>query len=147
MITTGAINQYLKQTSTIEEDFMGTNIITLFGRCGKDPTIETVGGQNTKKGAFSLGVSRPPRKKGDPWPTDWFICEGFLKTADKIEEKLRKGDLVAVCGSMEVQSWDASDGSGKRYKNVVHINWPDNIIIEPKESDISQQEPATPEEW
>lgn len=127
---------------------MGINQINLTGRCGKDPVVETVGQNNTPKATFSLGVGEPPRVKGGEWGTNWFICEGFGKTADKIQQKLRKGDLVAVNGKMEVQSWDASDGSGKRYKNVVHINWPEDIVIEPivsQDAPVSQSQPE--EQW
>ncbi len=112
---------------------MGINQISLTGRCGKDPVSEVIGQNDTHKATFSLGVGELPRVKGGEWTTNWFICEGFGKTADKIDQKLRKGDLVAVNGKMEVQSWDASDGSGKRYKNVVHINWPDDVVIEPND--------------
>lgn len=117
------------------------NNVVLIGRCGRDPEVRAVG--QGKVAEFSLATSKPPKNKGDQWPTEWHSIELWNRAAEKAEAKLRKGDLVCVVGEIKTRSWDDKDGI-KRYKTTISTSWADNVVIEIKETQDNQ---STQESW
>jgi single stranded DNA-binding protein len=140
------INQRLKQSTKVVK-MGGKNIVTLFGRCGKDPVCKEVGVNNTLIAEFSMATQKPPRVKDDPWPTTWHQIKCMGRTAQKVRDRLRKGDFVGLSGEIQVEEWEAKEG-GKRSRVVIFIAWPDDIAIEAREaSEPAQPQASTEEQW
>lgn len=71
------------------------NSINLLGRLTKDPEIKTSGSGVTFC-TFSLAVNRAGKKD----EVDFFNCTAFNKTAELIKQYCKKGQQLAVTGSM-----------------------------------------------
>jgi len=71
------------------------NEITVMGHAGRDNELTySQAGKEISK--FSIAVSR-----GKDKPTDWFNCVSFGQTALIASERVHKGDLVMVKGTMQ----------------------------------------------
>ncbi|MBE3122228.1 MAG: single-stranded DNA-binding protein [Thermoplasmata archaeon] len=108
------------------------NQVTIIGRCGSDPDVRAIGTNGTLLAEFNVATSKPPKNKGDQWPTTWHKIKLWNKAAEKAQGRLRKGDLVCVVGEIKTESWEDKDGN-KKYKTVIETSWRDNVVVEPKE--------------
>jgi single-strand DNA-binding protein len=84
------------------------NTVTLVGRLGQDPEIRYFDAGSVKA-RFSLAVDRPGPKENKT--TDWFNIEVWGKTAEFAGEYLKKGMLISVQGSIEVDTWQDQTGN------------------------------------
>jgi len=71
------------------------NEITVMGNAGRDSEL-SYSQAGKEIGKFNIAVSR-----GKDKPTDWFNCVSFGQTALIASEKVHKGDLVMVKGTMQ----------------------------------------------
>ena len=70
------------------------------GRTVKELELrKTQGGTSVVK--FTLAV--PRRKKGE---TDWIPCIAYGKTAELLEQYVRKGHRIGVCGHLQTGSYE-----------------------------------------
>jgi single-strand DNA-binding protein len=83
------------------------NVIMLSGRLGADPEIRTVG-DGKQVASFTLAVTRSKTE------TDWFKCTAWNNLAELAEKYLKKGNAVAVVGSVRVEKKEE-----KTYFNVI----------------------------
>jgi single-strand DNA-binding protein len=84
------------------------NNATLLGRLGQDPEVRYFD-SGSVKARFSLAVDRPG--KGEAKQTDWFNIEAWGKLAEFSGEWLKKGTLVSVQGSIEINNWQDQTGN------------------------------------
>lgn len=92
------------------------NNVTLIGRLTRDPeSIETDNG--TKIANFALAVDRRDREQ-DPVYVE---VKAFAGQAEAIGAHKHKGDEVAVEGRLELDNWEAKDGT-KRSRVYVIAN-------------------------
>jgi single-strand DNA-binding protein len=90
------------------------NEVTLIGNVGNDPEVSTLG-SGTKRAKLSLATTRQwTSDKGKQEKTDWHRITAFGKTADIIEEFVRKGDRLYLRGQIEYSETE-DDKGGKRY--------------------------------
>lgn len=82
------------------------NNISIIGRMGKDVEISTSQAKGTSIGKFSVGVTR----KFDKTITDWFNCVAFGKTAEVIEQYIKKGNQIGVTGEIQFGSYENKEG-------------------------------------
>lgn len=93
----------------------GINRIVVVGRLGADPEL-----RQAKTGSpwctLSLATNRS-RREGDAWveETDWHDVRVFGDDASFCHERLAKGSVVAVDGTLVYDAW--TDESGKRRRN------------------------------
>ncbi len=80
------------------------NTCALTGNLGADPEV-FYNAEGHAVANFNLAF-RAGRKK-----TGWIRVTCFNKTASTVEQYLRKGDRIAVSGSLDHNQWEASDGS------------------------------------
>lgn len=87
------------------------NYVMLIGRTGREPEIK-----NTPSGSkvvtLSLGVDR--KGKDGKKETDWIDCTVWGKTADVVEQYVKKGEKVCVCGSLQTRTWQGQDGQNRK---------------------------------
>lgn len=95
------------------------NQIVLIGRAGNSPSDDlrkVSSGDSVAE--LSLAVNRPGKGPDGNPITDWFKCQFWGKNADRLVEFVKKGDLIAVSGSVRIDSWE-KDGQ-KRQKYFIH---------------------------
>lgn len=93
------------------------NNISIIGRMGKDVEVSTSQGKGTTIGKFSVGVTR----KFDKTITDWFNCVAFGKTAEIIEQYVKKGNQIGIVGEIQFGSYDNKEGV-KVYTTTLMVN-------------------------
>ena len=94
------------------------NVVVLIGRLGQDPEIKYFE-SGSVKARFSVAVDRSFSKENRQ--TDWFNVEVWGKQAEFVGEWVKKGQLVAVTGSMEMQRWTDNTGN-QREVPIVRAN-------------------------
>ncbi len=100
----------------------GVNKVILIGNLGKDPEMRyTPGGQAVA--TFSLATTeRRTDKSGQRKDiTEWHNLVAFGKTAELINQYLKKGRSCYVEGKIQTRSWDDKEGN-KRYKTEILVN-------------------------
>ena len=94
------------------------NSVILVGRLTRDPEL-----RYTPNGApvarFSLAVDRRSRSSDGAKQTDFIRCSCWNKQAELVSNYLQKGRLVAVEGSLRVNSVTNPDGTRREYVEVV----------------------------
>lgn len=86
------------------------NKVILMGRLTRDPEVRYSQGANSMAVArFSLAVGRRFKREGEP-ETDFFNCTAFGKQAEFIEQYMRKGVKVVVCGRIQNDNYTNKDG-------------------------------------
>jgi single-strand DNA-binding protein len=76
---------------------------TVVGKLAKDPERKA----NGKAVGFSIPVS-----KGKDKPTTWVRVTAWGKTADFVEQYLKKGSLVAASGEIELREFESKGQKG-----------------------------------
>lgn len=98
------------------------NKVMLIGNAGRDPELRYMA-NGTAQSSFSLAVSRGIRKDDGTWDneTDWFNVVVWGERAEKLGERVTKGQQVYVEGRLSIRSWDGDDGK-KQYRTEVIAN-------------------------
>lgn len=110
------------------------NRCVLVGRLTRDPeSRKSSSGVTVTR--FSLAVNRPPRQ-GQENQTDFINCVAFGKTADFVEQYVRKGYLVGVDGRIQTGSYEDNTGR-KVYTTDIVCDTVQNY--EPRNSARAQQ--------
>lgn len=93
---------------------MGINHIALMGTIIRGPEFRmTPNGVPTAN--FSLAVTRPPRQDGGAEITDYVRVVIWRALAEKVNETVKKGDLVVVEGRLTTRSYEKD---GQRRKTI-----------------------------
>ena len=87
------------------------NVLQLIGRLTKQPERKPVGDKILVTCSMAYNVTKTK---------SWFIDVNAWDKAGEQLEKYKKGDLVLLHGSLEVQSWDDNQG-GKRTKPLMNV--------------------------
>jgi len=64
--------------------------------------------------SFSLAVDRPFKDQSGNRATDFIDIVTWRKLAEQVSQYATKGRLVAVEGQLQIRSYEAKDGGGKR---------------------------------
>lgn len=97
------------------------NVAVLMGRICAEPEPKT-----TPNGisvvSFTLAVDRSYAKQGQERQADFIPCVAWRGTADFICRNMRKGQLIAVQGSIQTRSYTDKDGNKRKAFEVVADN-------------------------
>ncbi len=101
---------------------MNFNQITLGGRLSRDPQMKYLPSQ-TAIAEFGIAINRKWKtQSGEDREEVTFIdCTAYGKTAEVINQHLKKGDSIFVVGRVKFDQWEAKDGTGKRSKHSVAV--------------------------
>ena len=93
------------------------NTAQLLGRFAKDPEVREAGEHLI--GTFALAVQRTDKL------ADFIQCQVFDELTEIVEKYCKKGDLVAVCGSLRTDNWEDEDGERhwRTYVNVSRVDF------------------------
>jgi len=96
------------------------NSVSLIGQLGMDPEFKTLesGKQVTK---FSLATNEWYRDKNGEKveQTQWHNIVAWDKTAEMMNKLLKKGEKVAIRGSLDYRKFEGKDGATKYYTQIV----------------------------
>ena len=96
-----------------------TNQVILIGRLGQDPELRQAAGKPVAD--ISLAVSRTQKDANGSYITDWINCTLWGQQAERLHEFARKGSLISVTGSLQIQTWETPEGQ-KRSKAVIQAD-------------------------
>jgi single-strand DNA-binding protein len=88
------------------------NKVILIGRLARDPEMRTTS-SGISMTRFTIAVSRPFSQDGNQ-QTDFINCITWRRQAENVAKYCSKGSQVAIEGRVQVNSYDAQDGT-KRY--------------------------------
>ena len=87
------------------------NHIVIMGRLTRDPETRFLQSSTNSVTRFSVAVERDYKPANAEKPeTDFFNCVAWNKTGEFIEKHFRKGNMIAVTGSMEFGSYTNKEG-------------------------------------
>ena len=94
----------------------------LIGRPGAEPEVKNLS-NNNKVARFSLAVDERRMNANREWVnnTQWFKIVAWGKTAERVENNVRKGLQIAIEGSLRNNEW--TDDKGQRHTTTeVFVN-------------------------
>ncbi len=83
------------------------NTVVIVGRLGQDPEIKYFE-SGAVKATISVAVDRGFKENK---VTDWFRVEAWARLAEIVGEYMKKGTLVSITGTLEVQRWTDQSGN------------------------------------
>lgn len=100
-------------------NYRSTNIVILNGRIGQDAQVKQIA-ENRFMVTFSLATSSSVRDNEGGWthPTLWHSCVLFGSRVDRIADRLLKGALVSVQGSISYRDVE-QEGRKVRYTDIL----------------------------
>lgn len=96
------------------------NKVILMGRLTRDPELRSTP-QGVSTCSFSLAVDRNFVREGEERKADFINCVAWRQTAEFISKYFKKGNMVALEGSIQTRSWDDQDGK-KHYVTEVIVS-------------------------
>ena len=94
------------------------NKVVLIGRLTSDPTLKYTPGAGTAVTTVTLAVDRRYSKE-EKKEADFIPVVIWGKSAESTAQYMKKGLLMGVAGRIQARSYEATDGSGKRYVTEV----------------------------
>lgn len=119
---------------------MNINKIILMGRLTADPELQ-MSASNVPVLRFTVAVNRrvTNAQKDDGRPTADFIdCVAFYKTAEFVSKYFKKGSVIIVFGSLQINTWKDKEGRNQRSPRVVV----DEVMFGESKSSASASAPA-----
>lgn len=88
------------------------NKVLLVGRLTKDPEFRATT-SGTSVASFTVACDRRFVKQGEERKADFINCIAWRQTGESIARYFKKGNRIALEGSLQVRDW--TDGEGKRH--------------------------------
>ncbi len=98
------------------------NRINLIGRITRDPELKNSSNGNTQYVAFTLSVNRPFGANNND-KADFINCVLFNKSAETLARYTKKGALLVVEGRLQLNEYQAQDGSRRTTHTVMCDNF------------------------
>lgn len=93
------------------------NKVWLIGNLTRDPELsETNSGISVCR--ISIAVNRRRARDGEP-QTDFFNVTAWRGLADNVAKYCKKGNKIAVTGSIQIRQYEANDGTKRTAMDVV----------------------------
>jgi len=118
------------------------NRVELVGRLTRDSELRvTPGGKNVC--SFVLAVSKDKPNKDGEYGTDFINCKAFDKRAVNINKYFKKGNQIAITGSISTSTYETKEGVKKYSTEIIIDNFDflDNRNSNNQSEDI--QEPTS----
>ena len=113
------------------------NRIHLIGNLTRDPELsETAAGVAVCK--FSIAVGRAYADQNGEKQTDFFNCTAWRQTADAVARYTKKGNKIAVIGSMQSRAYEDRQGVKK---TAWEVQISEIEFLSPHEAQEKESEP------
>ena len=93
------------------------NHVVLVGRLTRDPELRYIAGNGTPVANFTIAIDREFTTKEGKKETDFIDIQVWGKSAENCANYIGKGSLVAVQGSLRVESYE-KDGERRKATRV-----------------------------
>lgn len=123
---------------------MYVNKVILYGNLTRDPELKALP-SGSQVAEFGVATNRTYKDKegNKKEEVDFHNIVSFGKTAEVIAQYLKKGRPIFIEGRIRTRSWEAKDGTGKRYKTeIVLENFQFGPSLRNGESGARQESPA-----
>lgn len=97
------------------------NVVTLMGRLTTDPELKTTP-NGISVTSFSVAVDRNYQRQGEEKKTDFINLVAWRGTAEFIARYFRKGNMIAINGSLQMRKFTDKDGNNRTFYDVVIDN-------------------------
>ena len=94
------------------------NTVILMGRLTADPELRTTN-NNLSVLSFSVAVDRSYQSQGQERQTDFINCVAWRQNADFISKYFRKGQMIAIEGSIQTRSYEDKSGAKRTAFEVI----------------------------
>ena len=97
------------------------NNVVLMGRLTADPELRQTS-TGIEVTSFSIAIDRGYVRQGEERQTDFINCVAWRQTAKFITSYFRKGQMIAVTGSLQTRSYEDKNGNKRVATDVVVAN-------------------------
>ena len=95
------------------------NKAILMGRLTRDPEVRYSQGEAPVAVArYTLAVNRKFKRDGEP-EADFVNCVAFGKQGEFAEKFMKKGQMICICGRIQVRSYDDQTGQKRWITEIV----------------------------
>ncbi|MGL6107494.1 MAG: single-stranded DNA-binding protein [Fusobacteriaceae bacterium] len=94
------------------------NQVILVGRLTRDPELRYIAGSGTPVAQFAIAVDREFSGKDGKKETDFIDIQVWNKVAESCANYLTKGSLVAIQGSLRIETYQNQAGENRRAARV-----------------------------
>ena len=94
------------------------NNVVLVGRLTRDPELKYIPGSGTAVVNFAIAVDREFTGKDGKKETDFIDIQVWGKSAENCANYIGKGSLVAIQGSIRVDSYQDQEGNNRKITKV-----------------------------
>jgi single-strand DNA-binding protein len=94
------------------------NHVVLVGRLTRDPELRYVQGSGTPVAQFAIAIDREFTGKDGNKETDFIDIQVWGKSAENCANYIGKGSLVAIQGSIRIETYKNKDGENRRATKV-----------------------------
>lgn len=92
------------------------NKVMLIGRIGQDPEVRY---SNSGMAIANASLATSNRKKSGEEETEWHRLVFFGKTAEIVEQYVRKGTQLYVEGQIKTESWEDKEGNRRQITKIM----------------------------
>lgn len=97
------------------------NCAVIMGRLTADPELRTTG-NGTSVTSFSVAVDRNYQRQGQERQTDFINVVAWRQTAEFVTRYFRKGQMIAVQGSIQTRNYEDRNGNKRTAVEIVADN-------------------------
>ncbi|MBQ7958023.1 MAG: single-stranded DNA-binding protein [Clostridia bacterium] len=94
------------------------NNVVLMGRLTADPELRQTS-TGIEVTSFSIAIDRGYVRQGEERQTDFINCVAWRQTAKFISSYFRKGQMIAVTGSIQTRNYEDKNGNKRVATDVV----------------------------
>ena len=98
------------------------NKVILVARLAKDPELRATT-SGTSVASFTVACDRRFVKQGEERKADFINCIAWRQSAEAISKYFKKGDRIALEGSIQVRDWTDNDGKRHYATEVIVEAW------------------------
>lgn len=97
------------------------NVVVLMGRLVADPELKHTSGDIAVT-SFTIAVTRKFAKPGEERQADFIDIVAWRQTADFICRYFKKGQMIAIEGSIQTRTYQDKDGNKRKAFEVIANN-------------------------
>lgn len=106
----------------VRESVISVNKVILVGRLTKDPELRSTA-SGVMVAGFTIACDRRYVKQGEEKKADFINCIAWRASAELISRHFKKGDRIALEGTLQVRDWVDGDGKRRYTTEVVVGEW------------------------
>lgn len=122
---------------------MSVNKVTILGRVGKDPEARyTADGSAIASASVATSERWKDKSSGEmKEATEWHRIVAYGRTAEVIEQYVKKGDQLYVEGSLRTREWEDKQGNKRQ---TTEIKADKVVLLTKREEDKPKPKPKAP---